>query len=80
MSHASDIFGTGASQAPWNSSYRGDFLRRLGGRIANYFRQWLTWRDRERAIRHLRKLDDRLLSDIGLDRSQVEQAVLTGRK
>jgi uncharacterized protein YjiS (DUF1127 family) len=32
-----------------------------------------------RAIRHLHQLDDRMLADVGIRRSEIEPAVRTGR-
>jgi len=45
-----------------------DFLSRVSSRVANYV-------TRSRAERQLQALDDRLLSDIGLKRSDIRRMV-----
>ena len=45
-----------------------DFLTRVSSRVANYV-------TRSRAERQLQALDDRLLSDIGLKRSDIRKMV-----
>jgi uncharacterized protein YjiS (DUF1127 family) len=45
-----------------------DFLNRVSSRVANYV-------TRSRAERQLQALDDRLLSDIGLRRSDIHRMV-----
>jgi uncharacterized protein YjiS (DUF1127 family) len=64
-------------QALVGSGWRG--LRRLGGRVADVASRW--WkayalrRRRWAAVRELHALDDRMLWDIGLGRSEIESAI-----
>ncbi len=53
-------------------------LRAFASRLATSFDRWFTRRANTLAIRQLHALDDRMLKDIGLHRSQIESAVLTG--
>lgn len=46
-----------------------------GGLATRLFDQLFTWLDRARQRRHLGELDDRLLRDIGLSRSDVDQEI-----
>jgi uncharacterized protein YjiS (DUF1127 family) len=43
--------------------------------IKGLFRWFVDWTIRRTAIARLQALDDRTLKDIGLDRSEIEQAV-----
>lgn len=45
-----------------------DFLTRVGSRVVNYV-------SRSRAERQLQALDDRLLADIGMRRSEIHRMV-----
>ncbi len=47
--------------------------------LAASFDRWFTRRAKILAMRQLHALDDRMLKDIGLHRSQIESAVLTGK-
>jgi uncharacterized protein YjiS (DUF1127 family) len=52
---------------------------RLAGLVRrSIFEPYARRRRRRLAIAHLRRLDDRLLADIGLTRAQIEQAVDAG--
>jgi uncharacterized protein YjiS (DUF1127 family) len=42
------------------------------GLVTRFFDQVLAWLDHARQRRHLGELDDRLLRDIGLSRTEVE--------
>lgn len=42
--------------------------------------QWLERRRQVKAIRRLRELDDHMLRDIGIDRSEIASAVIHGRR
>jgi uncharacterized protein YjiS (DUF1127 family) len=44
-----------------------------GGGFASLIDRLLTWQERARSRRMLRELDDRMLHDIGIDRSVAER-------
>lgn len=48
--------------------------------IANLFRLAATWRRYRTGLRELSQLDDRMLSDIGLNRTQIEAAAWKGAR
>lgn len=50
-------------------------LAAIAGRIAAFWRRRKDERDARRAARELSRLDDHLLRDIGLARSQIDYAV-----
>ena len=43
--------------------------------VVGLVRGWRAWRDRRRSIAALRALDDRMLSDIGMHRSEIPAVV-----
>lgn len=47
---------------------------------ASLWQRLMNWRDQRRAIKALSKLDDRMLGDIGIDRSEIDSVVANGRK
>jgi uncharacterized protein YjiS (DUF1127 family) len=51
-----------------NTRYVPDFLTRVSSRVVNYV-------SRSRAERQLQALDDRLLADIGMRRSEIHRMV-----
>ena len=59
---------TRGRKATQNAAFIPDFLNRVSSRVANFV-------NRSRAERQLQALDDRLLSDIGLKRSDIHRMV-----
>lgn len=52
----------------------------LGQTALNFWHAQKTWRMLRRAERKLHALDNRMLNDIGLDRSSIETAVREGNQ
>lgn len=67
-------FTSGSGQRPRFSG------RTVVAWLAGHKDQWLERRRQLKAIRQLRALDDRLLRDIGIHRSEIVSTVMTGRK
>lgn len=61
---------TPAHVVDWAATY----LRAVDWMIS-HLRAFTRWREQRRAIGDLHRLDDRMLQDIGIDRSQIEGAV-----
>jgi uncharacterized protein YjiS (DUF1127 family) len=55
-----------------------DFGRWLARRPANLLRRLQAWRMRRAAIRDLQQLDNRMLHDLGIARSEIEYLVSGG--
>ncbi len=53
--------------------------RRFGMFLSSVLRAYVRWYGRRAAAHHLQGLDDRMLGDIGISRSQIESAVNDGR-
>ena len=57
--------------------------RQLAGKAGTILNSWLVaaarWRRVRRAIQEVARLDDRMLKDIGIHRSEIERAVRRGR-
>lgn len=51
-----------------------------GRGVLDWGRAYMAWRDQRRAIAALGALDDRLLKDMGLDRTGIQSAVIHGRR
>ena len=66
---ASDRCGTYALHQPEVPS---SFLRRLAGLPARVLDRLLIWQERAAERAHLASLDDRILKDIGISRSQAD--------
>jgi uncharacterized protein YjiS (DUF1127 family) len=47
--------------------------------LANLIRGFAAWRRYRMAVNELTSLDDRILRDIGLDRSEIKRVALNGR-
>ena len=47
--------------------------------LANLIRGFAEWRRYRVAVRQLSDLDDRILRDIGLSRSEIKRVALNGR-
>ena len=48
--------------------------------LGAWLHRWRELRRQRRDMRHLRTLDDRMLRDIGIDRSEIPFVVTQGRK
>ena len=59
-----------AMSLPLSASTRSPALGRL---FAAAIDAWLDWSDRRRQLRDLATLDDRMLTDLGLNRADVER-------
>jgi uncharacterized protein YjiS (DUF1127 family) len=70
MSTMSSTAAQPSSPAAW-----GGFVRLLGSSLRTWANNLATYWVRREAIKTLRQLDDRSLSDIGLHRSFIEAAV-----
>ena len=51
---------------------------RLVRGLSRWWRGYMTWRNRQLAVAALRQLDDRMLRDIGIDRSEINSVVYAG--
>ncbi len=58
---------------------RRSLLGRLHGTASSCWQAYVRWRDRRVALHHLALLDDRMLKDIGISRSEIEWALYHGR-
>jgi len=47
--------------------------------IGSFIRAFAAWRRYRSAVQQLSQLDDRILADIGLNRTQIQQAAWHGR-
>jgi uncharacterized protein YjiS (DUF1127 family) len=60
---------------------RGEYyLSRIIEGLSFWWRTYTVWRNRQLAVNALRKLDDHMLRDIGIDRSEIESVVYTGAR
>lgn len=65
----------GSIASQYNTSIIGTFFQDFAGVIANSFYSLKEFIATSRAERELRLLDDRMLADIGLNRSDITGAV-----
>lgn len=59
---------------------RRNYLALIGQFISVWWRSYIVWRNQQLAIAALQRLDNRLLNDIGIDRSEIGSVVRTGGK
>lgn len=57
-----------------------DYLAAIARFVSAWWRSYIVWRNQELAIAALQRLDNRLLNDIGVDRSEIGSVVRTGGK
>jgi uncharacterized protein YjiS (DUF1127 family) len=69
----------GSIASQYNTSIIGTFFQDFTGVIANSFFSFREFIATSRAERELRLLDDRMLADIGLNRSDITYAVRRGK-
>ncbi len=69
----------GSIASNYNTSIIGTFFHDSTGMIANFFHSARDYFATARAERELRLLDDRMLADIGLNRSEITYAVRNGK-
>jgi uncharacterized protein YjiS (DUF1127 family) len=58
---------------------RRSLLVRLQTTVFSCWQGYVRWRDRRAALHHLAELDDHMLKDIGISRSEIEWALYHGR-
>ena len=68
----------GSIASQYNASIFGTFFKDLAGLAANVVYSVKHYVEFARAERELRHLDDRMLNDIGLSRSEITYAVRKG--
>ena len=69
------------------AAYRTTYIQRPRVRLAGRIRQaalvawraYVKWYNRRAAYHYLGSLDDRMLQDIGISRSQIDSAIRDGR-
>lgn len=57
-----------------------DYLAAIARFVSAWWRSYIVWRNQQLAIAALQRLDNRLLNDIGIDRSEIGSVVRTGGK
>ncbi len=60
-------------------SVRRSLAGRILSRAFSAWRAYLRWYERRAAKHHLHQLDDRILRDIGISRSEIDWAIRDGR-
>jgi len=68
-----------ASRSTYFVSPRQRLVSRLWRAVREAKRAYVRWYKRRAACHYLSSLDDRMLRDIGISRSQIEAAVRNGR-
>jgi uncharacterized protein YjiS (DUF1127 family) len=79
MAHTTDSMESPPAQTRSGVHTGSKTLRALGSRIHDIIRRLRQRPARYRKLRELRALDDRLLKDIGLRRSDITAAIVYGR-
>lgn len=69
-----ELHGIAATSAKHDS-----VLTRVTAAVAAVAAEVATWHRNERAIAELKRMDDRMLSDIGVSRGAIERTVRKGR-
>lgn len=53
-------------------------IEQIGRFLSIWWRSYRVWRNQQLAVAALRRLDNRMLKDLGIDRSEITSVVRTG--